>query len=144
MKLFLWLSLVGACVGCGPDRPVLASVQGTVTLDGKPLAGAAVMLMPEAGGRPARGTTDEQGHFELTTFERGDGAIVGEQRVSVSLVRTPGIQPGEDGLSPLNIDPSKLKEEWVTPQRYASPQTSGLTAEVAPGMASLQLELQSK
>ena len=53
--LFLGL----ACLGCGPGGPEIASVEGKVTLDGKPLPNAAVVFIPE-NGRPAGATTDDQ------------------------------------------------------------------------------------
>ena len=53
--------------GCGQGGPATAPVVGTVTLDGRPLAGALVLFQPSQGV-PARGITDDDGGFSLTTF----------------------------------------------------------------------------
>ena len=61
---FLW----ALCLGC-ESGPEIASVEGTVTMDGKPLANATVLFVPE-NGRPAGGRTDERGHY-LRDFHHG-------------------------------------------------------------------------
>jgi hypothetical protein len=78
-----WFALVtaAACVGCG-GGPV--PVRGTVTLDGKPMAGATVTFLPEdAAGRQATATTAEDGSFHLTTLAPRDGAMPGAYKVVV-------------------------------------------------------------
>ena len=91
-----------AIVGCGPDRPKMTPVTGTVTLSGKPLEGVAVMFVSK-GGRPAHGTTDASGRFTLGTFEASDGALVGEHTVVFSKVVPvhPGAVRGGAGQCPL-------------------------------------------
>jgi len=76
--------------GCNRGLPV-APASGTVTLDGKPLAGATVTTQPIASGdsrNPGSGSfghTDEQGHFELEIVEPAQkGAIIGTHRVMIS------------------------------------------------------------
>jgi len=80
-------------IGCsgGVDRPLTAKVAGRVTLDGQPVAGAFVQFVPQGsgdaqtgGGRPATGHTDAAGNFVLSTFEDGDGAVIGTHRVLVT------------------------------------------------------------
>ncbi len=86
---FFWgllaVALLLAGAGCsGADKPV--KVEGTVTLDGKPLAGATVSFEPEdqQGGHSANGFTDKDGHFKLTTYNTGDGALRGNYNVVVT------------------------------------------------------------
>lgn len=68
---------------CGSsDRPPLARVSGTVTLDDKPLEGARVTFTP-AEGRPSTGTTDSEGKYELQYAVDAMGASVGEHTVTV-------------------------------------------------------------
>lgn len=75
--------------GCGPgDQPDLGQVTGNVTLDGKPLAGVAVVFQPQSG-RPARGMTDAEGNYELTYIRQTKGTKVGPNRVEIA--------PNEDG-----------------------------------------------
>jgi len=67
--------------GCGgADIPELASVSGTVKLDGKPLAGAIIFAYPEVG-RPATANIDEFGHYELQYKKGIEGTKLGKNRV---------------------------------------------------------------
>ena len=50
--------------GCGDNRAP-AKVTGTITMDGRPLAGAEVTFAPTDGGRQSYGYTDSQGRYEL-------------------------------------------------------------------------------
>lgn len=128
-------------VGCGPSGPAMVPVSGTVTLDGTPVEGASVMLAPTATGRPAQGTTDAAGKFQLTTDKPGDGAVEGEYEVTVTGVRTTGAAVNPDGTSG---DPSQYREEWFLPKKYARRDTSGLRQTVAKGMAAIDLKLSAK
>lgn len=75
--------------GCSQsDQPELGKVTGTITLDGKPLSGVAVVYQPESG-RPARGMTDAEGKYELTYIRQTKGTKVGPNRVEIA--------PSEDG-----------------------------------------------
>lgn len=137
----LVIFVVVLLAGCsGSDRPPLAKVSGVVTLDKAPVEGAAVMFMPVAGGRPAQGLTDAQGKFTLTTFDEGDGAIIGEHKVTVTKVQITGAKATADGLSG-TTEAGAVKETWLVPQRYSVPETSKLTATVAKGMPPVTLEL---
>ncbi len=98
------------------------------------------MFVPAEGGRPATGITDAQGKFSLETMKPGDGALVGKHKVTVTGVRTTGVEATEDGLSGA-IDPSKVRQEWFVPQKYSNPGTSGLTQEVTRGMEPVELKL---
>jgi len=129
--------------GCGREGPETVSVSGIVTLDGNPVAGASVMFMPQSAGRPATGLTDEEGRFQLTTFGDEDGALVGLHRVTVTLIKTTGFLADKDGLSG-GLAPEGAREEWIVPQRYSNPETSGLTAEVRDGMVPVKLELTTR
>jgi hypothetical protein len=126
--------LAAVATGCGSDGPQLTPVEGVVTLDGQPLAGASVLFQPDAGGRPAIGLSDSQGKFVMTTFEEGDGAQVGMNKVSVAK---------EERVAPK----AKLEEgeyvdiKFLTPVKYASPNTSDLSVDVQPGMGPVTLEL---
>jgi len=75
------LLLSGACNR--NQGPVLAPVSGTVTLDGKPLAGAGVVFKQE-GARKSVAWTDEAGRYELTYFRDDKGAVIGEHKVIIT------------------------------------------------------------
>ena len=89
----LFSILAVGLTGCGQsaDQYDVVKVRGVITCGGKPMAKAFVNFTPlnqeerKAGrpGRPALGVTDDEGRFELTTYENGDGAIIGRHRVSV-------------------------------------------------------------
>jgi hypothetical protein len=126
------------CVGCSRG-PATAKVSGTVTLDGKPLAFGSVMFQGVAGGQPAAGNIQPDGTFELTTFNPGDGALVGSHRVRVVCYSSQ--DPANKALGPMGDSLGKL----LIPERYTSLGASGLTADVpAEGIENYKIELQSK
>jgi hypothetical protein len=157
----VWLPailVVGSLAGCGPDRPQTVSVTGTVTLDGAPIEGATVGFTPEGGGRPATGTTDASGKFALTTFEEGDGALPGRHTVTISKTKTSGGMEGDAGAGevegggggpgslagPMGVGAEMPTVEWIVPQKYSSPKTSGLSCEVKSGMDPVTFDLTSQ
>jgi hypothetical protein len=103
-------------------------VQGTLTVDGKPLANANVMFVPDdPEGKTATGTTDASGAFRLTTFKLNDGAMRGSYKVTVT--------HSERIEIPANItDPDEQKEFMasqprkppVIPEAYAQPDQTPL------------------
>jgi hypothetical protein len=82
------LALVLAAIGCNsePNYP-RAPVEGTVSLDGKPLAGVVVTFYPVSDGSrglpTATATTDSAGKYRVGTTDK-DGVIVGKNRVVVN------------------------------------------------------------
>lgn len=71
--------------GCGGDTPPLGKVTGTVTLDGKPVDGAAIAFDPVSGGLPpALGKTDASGKYELWYSRGNRGAAIGEATVRIN------------------------------------------------------------
>ena len=157
----LLVAAVGlTCVGCSrqprwPKPTEWASV--IVTLDGKPLADALVLLGPSGSGYAAQGTTNTTGQAVLTTFAPGDGAVAGRYRVMVSCeevkpnpaVVLPDPKVDLEGfraaLEAANAagQPTHLRRQLI-PGRYVAFETSGLTADIEPGRANvLRLELSS-
>lgn len=125
--------------GCGgADRPELVPVSGVVLdKDGKPVAGAEVVFHNPQAPRQAAGTTDNEGKFRLTSFEEGDGAIIGEHKVSVSKVKSDASLESADAADPSaaygegmdaaaagDMDSIQTSE---LPAKYADPETSGLS-----------------
>jgi hypothetical protein len=76
-------------LGCSQSPYELAQVRGTVVVDGQPLPRAKVMFAPVEvtgsanPGKPAFGLLQPDGSFVLTTYNKDDGAIVGEHWVSI-------------------------------------------------------------
>jgi len=81
--------------GCGSSKKTVR-VDGTVTWDGAPVAGATVTFVPTGeGGKEAIGLTDNSGNFELTTFNSNDGAMPGEYAIIVT--KKPPVAVGAGG-----------------------------------------------
>jgi hypothetical protein len=90
-KLLFTLPAIAACVlsGCGGPDYEVAPVRGIVKLNDKTLQQGGIMFSPVAKGdtanvgRAATGRLQPDGTYTLTTFEKGDGAIVGEHWVTI-------------------------------------------------------------
>ena len=93
------------------DHPPMGDVSGTITMDGKPLAGVMVAFFPEKG-RPATAVADDQGHYVLRYTSDVSGSKVGPSTVHLTW---------ETGVSGPPI-----------PERYGL-NKSELTADVKPG-----------
>jgi hypothetical protein len=132
--------------GCNRG-PEFARVEGTITLDGKPLDNAEVVFLPdpEKGnqGPCASAYTDEQGHYRLFCEKANqEGAVVGRHRVCVhdlaAVAPPPDPNPtpagGKAALPPL---PAKGKPSRV-PAAYDDPSHTPLRdVEVKPGRQTL-------
>jgi hypothetical protein len=119
------LALVLLPIGCRDDGRGLAPVSGTVTYNGKPLPHAYLGFWPEEKGvRAASATTDKEGRYRLSTFQPHDGARVGAHRVVVRAEELP------EGPPKAADDITAKRGRLLTPARYSSPETSGLTATV--------------
>src|SRR5687768_4028659 len=82
--------------GCSSSsRPPTYPVTGIVTLQGKPVAGAAITFVPTGDGEAASAITDSEGKYALTTWEAGDGARPGEYRVKVSKQEQQDVDPSK-------------------------------------------------
>ena len=103
--------VVSTCLGCSQgtgDRVKVYPVEGQITLNGRPLEHAFVVLHPRSAGDPplpaARAQTDLEGRFEVSTYDARDGAAPGEYAVTVQqhkLVKSgDGFTPGPNVLSP--------------------------------------------
>ena len=102
-----------ALSGCGDGRPARVPVSGRVLIDGKPLTHGYVRFAP-SNSRPSTGGLDSTGHFVLTCYEPGDGAVTGKHLVTVM---------GQEPIGAESI-------QWHAPKKYADPNTSGLTQEI--------------
>jgi hypothetical protein len=88
-------ALIVVCLlvsGCSEGGPEIAGVKGKVTMDGKPLANAAVVFVPEKG-RPAGARTDAEGNYELTFTEGRKGTMPGVNKVRISTAADPSETP---------------------------------------------------
>ena len=127
--------------GCSnSSRPPTYPVTGTVTSQGKPLAGAAITFVPTGDeGEAASAITDSNGKYALTTWQAGDGARPGQYRVKVSKQEEKPVDPSkmvknlsieeEQKIYVENKKPPPPAKSLV-PSKYQDDQTSGLVHKV--------------
>jgi hypothetical protein len=110
-------------------RPATLPTTVTVTLNGQPVGAARVIFVPLVAGRHAAfGLSDADGKARLTTFELGDGALPGPYRVTISKTL-------------LDVTGPKPELRCLLPPQYASPETTGLSVEVAVGANDFAFDL---
>jgi hypothetical protein len=138
--------------GCSnSSRPRTYPVTGTVTLQGKPLAGAAVTFVPTGEGEAASAITDSDGKYALTTWRAGDGAQPGEYRVKVSKQEQTAVDPSKmvknlsiEEEQKIYVENKKLPPpaKSLIPSKYQDDQTSGLvhTVEKKPTTFDIKIE----
>jgi hypothetical protein len=127
-----------AWAGC--SSPSAAPVEGTVTLDGAPLAEAYITLVTYEGAEtdsaealgPFNGRTDAQGHFSLGPVDNpGGGVPVGSYRISITTAHS--ANAGDEGAV-------------APPERVPEPYRSGNVQFDVPdgGNESANFDLKSK
>jgi hypothetical protein len=116
---------LAASPGCSrPKQPPLGTVEGIVTLDGSPLAAAAVLFTPDGPGRTSIGVTAADGRYSLTYLRDIKGADLGRHKVRITTA----------------TDDNGGRERL--PQRYHA--KSELSATVTPGSNEYDFPLTSK
>lgn len=147
LMLSICVCLISTLVGCSGSA--MQPVEGTVTLDGEPLAGAAISFIPVEGGRPSSGQTDEQGHFTLASFTANDGVPPGQYKVTVVKLdarrqaEAAPVEEGGEGEEPQVMGNIEQAVKFLTPMKYSSPATTDLKVEVSAGMEPVQIDLKS-
>jgi hypothetical protein len=115
-------------VGCGEGGPRLVKAGGTVKYKNAALPGASVVFVPDEGGQPSIGTTDDQGRFTLVTSGR-PGTALGAYKVSITAVRQKRPVSPEEAAS-MSSEAIAANHETLIPVKYNNLVTSGLTATV--------------
>jgi hypothetical protein len=123
VTIVLAVLLLIPCWGCGTSAghyvgPTVP-VKGKITYKGKALTQGDVVFEPVDSGREAHGSIQPDGTFELTTFNKGDGAVPGTHRVAVS---------------------GTTKKDAV-PLKYKNPSSSKTEVEVAEGKTEYTVDL---
>jgi hypothetical protein len=141
-KLVLSLVTIGIILtGCSnSSRPPTYPVTGTVTFQGKPVAGAVISFVPtDENGAGASAIADTEGKYELTTWEAGDGARPGEYRVKVSAQEQAAVDPSKLVRNLSSEEEQKIYVESkkapppakrLIPSKFENEETSGLTHKV--------------
>jgi hypothetical protein len=115
--------LTSAIVGCD-DRPKRVPVAGQVLIDGQPLTQGYVRLVPP-DGHPATGIVESDGRFRLTSFDDGDGCIVGRHTITI--------------IAKEQITPTRMK--WLVPKKYQDAATTDREITIDAPTDSLKIEL---
>jgi len=132
--------LITAVVGCGGGKPVPV----LVTMDGKPVDGATVVLTSEdKGGATLNGLTGSDGTATLDSSPKG-AVKAGTYKVVVTKVKA---------LSSGAVDPAESKKMMMQgarpakselPEKYGSLKSTPLTLTIPPPSAPAKIELTSK
>ncbi|QDU53160.1 hypothetical protein [Gimesia panareensis] len=130
------LVLTFALSGCDQqtDQSPTALVKGVISFQGKPLERGEIVFFPEGGARIAHGKIQPDGSYQLTTYEEGDGALLGNHQITVVSERD------MEGVLP--EDPEASMEPSLIPTKYSLQKTSGLTAQVKEGDNEINFDLE--
>jgi hypothetical protein len=121
----------------------MVRIRGMVSYKGAPLTKVRQGIVrylpktPATGAREATGRLQPDGSFVMTTFQKDDGVIVGDYTITVSAYSGQQLtrQESESGLRAAG-------PKLLIPDKYLTPDTSGLTDSVAaghPGFTKIEL-----
>ncbi len=147
------LGVMMSVTGCGGGNDSglnTVPVTGTVMMDGSPVEGAKVAFIPKEGGQGAVGMTDAQGKFSLMTVDPDDGAVPGSYTVTVFKSESAQSMPADADRANMSGEEARAyaqevqknlisnrggagKVQDLLPEKYKSPATTDLTAEVTEG-----------
>ena len=125
LTLLLSLATFVGCGGSNKNPYGAVYLEGTVTLDGSPMEGISVTLVPRDGDLSAGGITDAAGKFTVTTggSAAGTGAKPGEYDVTFYKVELTG-----QGLSyeeyQKQFGDKQPETVYLVPKKYESAKTS--------------------
>ena len=158
-KLTLLLAAMAfTFTGCGYRRPAQVKTTGTVTLDGEPVANAALMFIPDSG-RPASGNTNTNGDFQVSSFGGNDGLPAGNYRVTATkLILKDKYQErydrrveraaaeAEPGEEPEEVDIEFGENAYRNdlPEKYAQLDTTDITVTITKQQEPLVISLTSE
>lgn len=155
--LCLLLVILVVCnTGCGnkPKRPPLGTVHGKVTYNGAPVKNVMVTFLGDGAPRMAKGTTDENGNYQLTSYEENDGAMIGSHVVTVMPIgeydESSAVVPEDYNAMNESLDDARrlsaqqkeqLEKKPPIPAKYTDRNTTDLKREVTEGDNAINLEL---
>jgi hypothetical protein len=139
----LILLLLSVLPGCGSDRAETALVTGRVTIDGRPVTEGRITFYP-GKGRSATGSLAADGTYSLTTWEEGDGAVLGKHQVTIKATHSSGAAPSSFEQELQGGGPAAASIEWLVPPTFAQRTTTPLSEEVVEGANTIDFELKSE
>lgn len=144
LRLGLLVLLLGS--GCArKTKPLNEQVEGTVKLDGVPVARVHVEFLPDEGPETtspgSTGTTDDQGHYSLTCNNLKPGAVVGPHRVVIKQGRTEGRRDLDDPPGGKASGGTPRKSSPTVPAVYGIASQTPLRVEVTADQHTYDLQL---
>jgi hypothetical protein len=123
-------------IGCGPDRLATVPAQGTVRVNGRPVAGVQVVFHPVGTDDPRltklrpTARTAADGSFAIGTYEMSDGAPLGDYVVTAEW-----FGGGPETATTASDDPEAAAAGSATEAdrlggRFANPEKSGFKASI--------------
>lgn len=150
-SVLVWITSLAAVAGCSRG-PQFGDVNGTVTLNGRPLPDLEVVFMPD----PAAGTlgptstayTDAKGYYQLVTNKGQSGAVVGTHRVCIRDLAALPLPPMLDAEGNRERTGARGARPGPKPSRVPAPYSSSQetpfrAVEVKPGGQTHDFELGS-
>jgi hypothetical protein len=130
------VALIGVAMifsACGQSGPEKAKVSGKVTYNGKPVPkGTITFVSTKEGGRNAVGSIETDGSYRVQTEQPGDGAILGDYKVTVY---------AHDEAVLDYIPPKPVEPKILSPTKYENPNTTDLKATVQRGSNTINFDL---
>ena len=142
--------------GCGNNtkRPALGTVRGKITYRGAPVKNAMVTFLGDGAPRMAKGTTDDDGGYQLSSYDENDGAMIGSHVVTVmpmgEFVESSEVVPQDyeamnnslEGAREISAQQKEeLEKKPPIPVKYTDRSTTDLRKEVKAGENVIDLEL---
>lgn len=140
------IAILGLMISSGCGKPSATEINGKVTLDGQPVEGVEVQVMPIASNVAAfAGVSGADGAFKIlivpgAKFESGKYKVTATKYVAKGdtkgLAGTPGIDVTQ--LRSMGLANNTL------PTIYESPQQTPITLDITPQTALIDVPLKSK
>jgi hypothetical protein len=152
LAISIGLSVVLAGCGSNANRPKLGKVSGKVTYKGQAVTAGTVTFTPITGkggdsGDVASGQIESNGSYTLTTFDTGDGAVLGQHAVTVVVhdgsadLKSLNTRAGADMSKPGSVQPRYVLPKLATPKKYSDPATTPFKYTVTAEPKVIDLEL---
>ncbi len=134
-----------ALAGCGQGSGLrMYPIRGEVSYNGKPVTTGSVIYIPSgSAGKQAAGKIQPDGTFQLTTRQGNDGAVEGAYQIVVYSLKGQEQGPASRDETETGKARRPAKPAYMIPEKYARPETSGLTDNVDskhPGFKKIELK----
>jgi hypothetical protein len=140
-RTILVIGLLTALVGCGGNGST--DVSGRVTIGGKPVGAGTVVFTSIDGIRQGSAMMLDDGTFRMRDAPVGDVTVHFHTKHLKTLRKPdPTGKPNPEATVAKGLDPDLMGSTYTPiPDRYESPETSGLKIQIVPGTQSLQIEI---